>query len=434
MDELGTKTEEIKILTSEDATRATNVRWKLFLVVFILVVVNFIDRTALSVAIPLIGEEFALSDTFKGVILSAFFWSYALGQLPGGWLVDRFGPRLIMTCSTVGWGLFQAIAGSAIGGKSLLFTRIGLGAMEAPLFPAAAKLNATWLSAKEHARGSAIVDSGGPFGAAIGGLLISYMILLLGSWRLTFIIVGIVTACLGYVAWHFFRNSPIEHPSVNEAELAIIENQNDDTSDVSQPASHMSLNTLIAILFGRVGWTMMVFGIMTWGPSYLSQGRGLDLAALGGATFAMFFAGMAGSLVSGFVADRLQLMGWKTGFVYKLLLCGSGILVMAGFMILPDISDIRAAVTILCATLFFLYFGSLYWSLPVLFAPKEQVGIVGSIMNMAGSVSGVCVPIIAGQILDRTGSYMVVLYFFGFCSLLYVVSTFFIQFNRNGAH
>ncbi|MHC5306748.1 MFS transporter [Bartonella sp. LJL80] len=422
------------ILANKSASKAqpTRVRWKLFFVVFILVVVNFIDRTALSVAMPMIAQEFSLSPAFQGLILSAFFWSYALGQLPGGWLVDRFGPRVIMTVSTIGWGVFQAIAGWAVGGITLLLTRIGLGAMEAPLFPAAAKLNAAWLSAKEHARGAAIVDSGGPFGAAIGGLLISFLILALGSWRLTFFFVGVVTAALGYIAWRFFRNTPKEHPLVNPAELAIIENRASDQSCATDADKHMSRATLVAILFGRVGWTMMIFGIMTWGPSYLSHGRGLDLKELGWATFAMFFAGMAGSLVSGFLADRLQSLGWQTGLVYKLLLCGSGVFVILGFIALPSIADVGIAISVLCGTLFFLYFGSLYWSLPVLFAPKEQVGLVGSIMNMAGSVSGICVPIIAGFILQLTASYMMVLYFFAFCSVLYVISTFFIQFQKRG--
>lgn len=417
---------------TDTSEKSTNVRWKIFFIIFILVVVNFIDRTALSVAMPMIAGEFNLSPAFQGLILSSFFWSYAIGQLPGGWLIDRFGSRMIMTVSTVGWGAFQAIAGFTVGGLSLMLTRLGLGAFEAPLFPAAAKLNANWLSAKEHARGAAIVDSGAPLGAAIGGLLISSMILILGSWRLTFIIVGILTATMGWVAWKYFRNTPKEHANVNNAEMATILGVDKAIIDAPEINRNISKQTLVAILFGRIAWTMMIFGILTWGPSYLSHSRGLDLKELGGATFAMFFSGMCGALISGILADRLQLYGWGKGLVYKLLLCGSGIIVIAGFVALPNIDSVIVAIIVLCITLFFLYFGSLYWSLPVLFAPKAQVGFVSSVMNMAGSISGICVPIIAGFILQFTDSYVMVLYFFAACSLLYVVSTLMIQFDKKG--
>ena len=114
---------------------ATNVRWRIFAIVFVVVVVNLIDRTALSIAMPTIGREFALSPTMQGVLLSAFFWSYALLQVPGGWLIDRIGPRAMVAGGTVLWGIFQSLAAFATGGVSLLLTRVGLGAAEARCFP-----------------------------------------------------------------------------------------------------------------------------------------------------------------------------------------------------------------------------------------------------------------------------------------------------------
>src|SRR5882757_9019324 len=123
---------------------ASTVRWRIFGIVFVLVVINLIDRVTLSIAMPTISKEFSLEPAMQGLILSAFFWSYALLQIPGGWMIDRFGPRALITGATAGWGFFQAIAGLATGGVSLLISRIGLGAAEAPLFPAGAKLNSIW--------------------------------------------------------------------------------------------------------------------------------------------------------------------------------------------------------------------------------------------------------------------------------------------------
>src|ERR1700761_6549717 len=109
------------------AESPSTVRWRIFAIVFVMVVINLIDRTTLSIAMPTIGKEFALSPTEQGVVLSAFFWSYAALQVPGGWLIDRFGPRALIAASTVLWGLCQTLAGFATGGFVLLLTRIGLG-------------------------------------------------------------------------------------------------------------------------------------------------------------------------------------------------------------------------------------------------------------------------------------------------------------------
>jgi Major Facilitator Superfamily len=120
------------------------------------------DRLALSIVMPTIAEEFALDPTTQRLLLSAFFWTYAALQVPGGWLIDRFGPRALVAGATVGWGFFQAIASVATGGISLAVSRIGLGVAEAPLFPAGAKLNSTWLRSQERGRGAMFVDCGAP--------------------------------------------------------------------------------------------------------------------------------------------------------------------------------------------------------------------------------------------------------------------------------
>ena len=183
------------------AVPRSSVRWRIFAIVFVLVVINLVDRTALSVAMPTISKEFALTPTMQGVILSAFFWSYAVLQVPGGWLIDRFGPRRLISVSTMLWALFQGLAAAATGGVSLLLTRVGLGAAEAPLFPAGGKLNSLWLSQTERGRGAVIVDSGAPLGAAFGGVIISSLILGFDSWRLAFLAAAVGTLVMGCVAW-----------------------------------------------------------------------------------------------------------------------------------------------------------------------------------------------------------------------------------------
>ena len=150
---------------------------------------------------PTISKEFNLSPTMQGLILSSFFWSYALLQLPGGWLIDKLGARKVITGATLLWGGAQTLMGLATGGVSMLLMRLGLGAAEAPLFPAGSKLNAFWLARGERARGAVIMDAGSPLGAAIGGLAIAQLILVFGSWRTAFVIAGLATVTTSWLAW-----------------------------------------------------------------------------------------------------------------------------------------------------------------------------------------------------------------------------------------
>jgi MFS transporter, ACS family, D-galactonate transporter len=410
---------------------ASAVRWRIFGIIFVLVVINLIDRVTLSIAMPTISKEFSLEPVIQGLVLSAFFWSYALLQVPGGWLIDRFGPRALITGATVGWGFFQAIAGLATGGVTLLISRIGLGAAEAPLFPAGAKLNSLWLSPKERGRGAALVDSGAPLGAAFGGAIIAWLILSLGSWRSAFVLAGVATMALGALAWWYVRDDPANHAGVNAAELAAINASGSPVRAASESATRrISLRSYAALLVGRMSWAMINFGLLTWGPSYLAQARGFDLKQMGGATFIIFLGGMFGALTSGFLADKLQDRGMPRAVVYKSALGITGLGVMLAFIALPQVADPIAAVALLSVTLFLLYFGCLYWSLPAILASKDKVGVVGGVMNFAGSSSGIAVPIITGLILQATGAYLMVLYFFAACAALYVAGSLLIDFQQ----
>lgn len=409
--------------------RPTRVRWTIFGIIFVLVVINLIDRISLSIGMPTIAKEFNLSPTMQGLILSSFFWAYALLQIPGGWLIDKFGPRRIITGSTVFWGVFQTLAAFSTGGISLLFTRMALGAAEAPLFPAGGKMNSLWLSSQERGRGAVLMDCGGPLGAALGGIIIAYMIASLGSWRLVFAIAGIATVLLGWLAWYYLRDNPAEHPAVNQAELSLI-TQNQAVKDGGAkedevPVSGLGVpwRSLIAILVGRAAWAMTFFGLLTWGPSYLAQARGFNLHSIGNATFIIFMCGVVGSLCGGFLFDMLVKRGMKHMAALKSLLAFSGAIMLMAFASLPYLGSPTIAVVMLSVAAFFLMWGSIYWSFPALLAPKSRVGVLGGTMNMAGSVGGIVVPILVGVIVEATGGFNGVLVFFACCAGVYVLGT-----------
>ncbi|MEG5264784.1 MFS transporter [Pseudomonas sp. JDS28PS106] len=417
--------------TSTATTRASSVRWRIFAIIFLLTMVNLIDRVSLSIAMPTIAREFSLSPSMQGLILSSFFWAYALLQVPGGWLIDRFGPRRVITWSTVLWGTFQVLAGLATGGASMLFARVALGAAEAPLFPSGGKLISLWLAPSERSRGAVMMDSGSPLGVALGGLIIAYLIAVLDSWRLAFVIAGIVTLALAWIAWRYLRDDPSTHPQVNAQELARINAGRETPAAEASRAPVKGLGiagrSLAGLLIGRSSWAMVYFGLLTWGPSYLAQARGFDIKGIGAATFAIFICGALGSLAGGFLCDGLIRRGVRRGLAVKGLLTFSGLVALTALLLLPTLSNPFGAVGLLAMTAFFLMWGSLYWSFPALLAAPARVGLIGGVMNLAGSVGGIFVPILVGVILQFSGGFGAVLAFFAVCAALFVMATLFIS-------
>jgi ACS family D-galactonate transporter-like MFS transporter len=424
------------IADSKGSRPQTRVRWKIFFLMWVLVLINFVDRASLSIALPLIGEEFDLSPEMKGWILSSFFWTYALAQIPGGWLLDRLGPRRIVAWSAALWGGFQALAGAATGSLFLLFTRLGLGAAEAPMFPAGAKLNSTWLPARERARGATFLDSGGPLGAAIGGLVIAALITALGSWRLAFVVAGVGTIVAGLLVYRYVRNDPAHHPAVSESEIAYIRAAHagavEPGQDIQLPRvrQYFRSPSFWGLMAGRIGWTLIFFGMLTWGPQYLADTRGLDIKGLGFAMFAIFGAAALGELAAGAVADRWQLASNNRNLVMKTLLAISGCSAFVAIIALQSVSSAMAAVALLITAMFFLMWGGLYWAFPAQLSAKGHVGLVGGMMNFAGVCGGIVAPIVIGYLVTATGGYAAAITFFAGCAVLYTVGSMTINFHR----
>lgn len=407
--------------------KATNIRWRIFFVLFLLVVVSMIDRASISIAMPTIAKDLGLSDTMQGLILSGFFWTYACMQIPGGFLADKFGARIILACSAILWGTAEALLGLCPTGFALLAANLLLGASEAPVFPSGARLNAIWLNKNERARGATLMDAGGPFGAAIGGILVAEMMLYFTSWRITFIICGIAAITLGLIAYWVIRDRPEDSPRVNNKELGIINLDRvvqDTVEENNDPLLKViPLRSFIGMLLGRCSWAMCFFGLLTWGPGYLTRALNLDLKAVGFATMIVFCAGGCGSLCGGWLADKLASKGFGQARSCKFLLTVSGICTLISFALLPSIPDVKTSIILLSCAAFVLMWGSMYWTFPPLLAPRSRVATVEGMMNMAGSVGGICIPLLVGLILDVTNSFNPVLYFFAGCAVIFILMT-----------
>ena len=426
------------VASAADTQKKTSVRWRIFLLILLIVAINYVDRVSLSVAMPAISQEFGIDAAAQGIILSAFFWTYALMQIPGGWLADKYGPRRIIAGATILWGAFQALAALATGSLALLLARLGLGFAEGPTFPSGGKLNAVWLPAKERGRGAVLIDGGAPLGTAFGGLIIAGLIGAFDSWRAAFAVAGLGTAAAGAFAYSYIRDAPRDHPSINEAEAEYIAREHAKEDAFLTPREAGATNVLgflrfrsfWGMLLGWVGFNLVFYGLVTWAPNYLAQERHFSLAGIGGATFIIFGAGFVGEIAGGFLADYWKERGGRPNIVMRTVLGIAAALTTLSTFCLAFVESPVAAVALLASTLFFSRWGGLYWSIPPTLTDRGRAGVLGGIMNFVGNIAGILVPIIVGVIVQWTGSYFLALMFFSASGVLYLIGSIMIDYSR----
>lgn len=399
----------------------SNTRWRMFALLLLLVTVNYVDRGSLSVALPAIKEDFHISAEVTGLLLSAFFWAYAAMQIPAGWLIDRFGPRKLITAACTGWGTATALSGMAPNIGTMAVARGLIGVTEAPIMPAGGKLNAVFLTEKERGRGATILDAGAPLGSAVGGIAFAALIGATGSWRWAFIIAGAVTVLLGIWAWRAIRDTPEEHPKVDEAEREYLVSAHREESARHQSTGeraglvyYMKYRSFWAMCAGWLGFNGVFYGLLTWGPLFPSESKGFELEAIGWSTFAIFGSGFVGEIIGGQLADRLKEKGYGTNRVMRSLLGFAGMCVVAGLVGVVLMPSPLAAVLLLSTVLFFLRWVGLFWSVPSILGGREDAGVLGGAMNLAGNISGFVTPMAVGFIVGATGAYTwALLYFVG---------------------
>lgn len=431
---------DTKLAAPDLHDKPTKVRWKLFVLLLALVTINYIDRGSISVAMPLIKEEFNLSPEAIGLLMSAFFFAYALMQVPGGWLIDRLGPRKMVAGSCFGWGVATAVSGLAWNFASLFTARAAIGVTEAAIMPSGGKLNGAWMPREERGRGATILDAGAPLGAGIGGIAIAGLIALTGGWRGAFIAAGLATAAFGFLAWWYIRDSPKQHKGTNQAEVEYIEASHaaEDAEAAKDEANtgrrallpYLKFRSFWAMCCGWFGFNGVFYGLLTWGPLYLSEAKGFDLAAVGWGTFVIFGAGFAGELLGGYIADWWRARGASANKVMRTLLGISSAMVVAGLLGVTLVNNPYAAVALLSVVLFFLRWVGLFWSIPALLGGRTNAGVLGGAMNLSGNVNGFVTPIAIGLIVGATGGYTWALLYFVGAAIVMAVSVLTLDYSR----
>ena len=298
-------------------SRATKVRWAVAVFCAFGLAINYIDRSAISVSLPFMTQDFHLTATEKGLVLSAFSWSYALMQLPAGRLIDRFGERVMFGASVLIWSLFTAATAFASSFATLLGLRLGLGVGEAGAYPGAAKTVSNWFPLRLRGRATSVYDSGARIGSAAATPLIALIIGLWG-WRAVFLIAGTLGVLWAIGWWAWYRRPDVK-AGVNDAERAIIHesHREEDAMNLHPEVEPMRIidlfkqRTVWGMMLGFFCLNFMITFFLTWFPSYLVNERGFNLLKLGIFGSIPPIAAILGSWAGGLTGDYLLKRGWS---------------------------------------------------------------------------------------------------------------------------
>jgi len=371
--------------------------------VIVLAIITYIDRVCISQAAPSIRRELGFSETQMGWVFSAFALSYALFEVPGGWMGDRFGPRSVLMKVVVMWSVFTAATGMAWNFLSMVVCRFLFGAGEAGCFPNVTKIFTIWLPANERVRAQGILWLSARWGGAFTPLLVAWVLGYM-TWRAAFVLFGALGIfwAIGFYRW--FRDRPAEHPGVNAAELALMDGaERNAPSHAKVPWGRLCSNPTVLLLWLQYfcmsyGWYFYI----TWLPTYLREARGVSLeksAILAG--LPLFFGGV-GCFVGGWVAKRLAARSGNVRLARRVVACTGLVLAGSLLVVATRISDpVLAMVAIGLASFANDLAMAPDWAACMDVGGRLAGSLSGS-MNMMGNLGGAVGPVVVGYILSST--------------------------------
>lgn len=369
--------------------------------------INYLDRSTLSIANSAVSAEMKLSASEMGLLLSAFSLPYALAQLPMGVLLDRMGARFTLGFGMLLWSIAQLAGGFVRSVNQFFAARLLLGVGEAPQFPAGAKVFSDWFAVKERGRPTGIFVASTTIAPALAPPVLTALMFAFG-WRGMFIIMGVLGIVIA-IAWYaIYRDR--RDVALTAEEIAWLEDGKpaDDRSMTSAEwRSLFRQRTTWGMLLGFMGVIYMVWLYLTWLPAYLEKERGLPLATAGWVMIIPYLAGTFGQLSSGIVADKLLARGLAPITSRKWPIC-IGLVCAAAFTIPAAYTpSLVWAIVFISLAMYFVNLASGgAWALASVAAPRRLVASLGSLQNFGGYLGGSMAPIITGVIVDRTGSFV----------------------------
>ncbi|PWW12700.1 MFS transporter [Mangrovibacter plantisponsor] len=424
---------------ADNAQKRTNARYWIVVMLFIVTSFNYGDRATLSIAGSAMAKDIGLDPVGMGYIFSAFSWAYVIGQIPGGWLLDRFGSKRVYFWSIFTWSLFTLLQGfvdifSGFGIVAALFMlRFLVGLAEAPSFPGNSRIVAAWFPAQERGTAVSIFNSAQYFATVIFAPIMGWLTHAVG-WSHVFFFMGGLGILISFL-WLKMIHEPNDHPGVNKKELEYIEqggaliNMDQKGGKHQVPMSEkwaqikqlLSSRMLMGVYLGQYCINALTYFFITWFPVYLVQARGMSILKAGVIASVPAVCGFVGGVLGGIISDWLMRRTGSLNIARKVpIVCG---MLLSMTMVLCNYVDAEWMVVGFMAMAFFgKGLGALGWAVMADTAPKEISGLSGGLFNMFGNLSGIVTPIAIGYIIGMTGSFHGALIYVGIHALVAVLS------------
>ncbi|EDR9808676.1 MFS transporter [Salmonella enterica] len=414
--------------TTQLRKQNSHIRYLILVVVFLITSVNYADRATLSIAGSSVAKELGLDPGDMGLIFSAFGWAYLVMQIPGGWLLDKYGSKKVYTWSLFFWSIFTFLQGFvelmplAWTVISLFFLRFMLGFSEAPSFPANARIVAAWFPTNERATATACFNAGQYFALALFSPLLGWLTFAWG-WQHVFTVMGIIGFILTFI-WVRYVHNPSEHPMISRQELKYITDGGAiidmDTKSAAKKSSSgwtsvkqmLTNRMLMGVFLGQYFINSITWFFLTWFPIYLVQQRGMSILNVGFIASIPAICGFAGGILGGVCSDWLLKKGMSITAARKIpIVCG---MLLATSLILCNYIESHVVVVSLMALAFFgKGFGALGWTVVSDVAPKEAAGMCGGLFNAFGNVASIVTPLVIGYLVKEMHSFNSALIFVG---------------------
>ena len=399
---------------------ATSARYRVTAFAISLAALAYMQRVAISQAAPFIRSDLGLDMRQLGLVFGAFGLAYAAFEIPNGLLGDRFGVRATLTRIVVAWSVFTALTGATWNFASMWIVRFLFGAGEAGCFPNLTRMLSTWLPQQSRLRAQALMWACSRWAGAVTPVLVLELVLWQG-WRWSFVVLALLGFIWAAVFYRWFRDDPAQHPAVNSAELELLRDARNLTTQEGEVRWYRALlQPSVLILLGQYFcFSLVWYFYVTWLPTYLHDGRHMPQTAAAALSSLPLLFGGVGSLVAGYAAARVRP---RTIAVLGFAL--SGLLLF----LVTRVENTTAAMVLMglasfCSDLTM----PLSWNACVEIGRRNTATISGA-MNMFGNFAGFLAPVVSGAILQATGNnWNLLIYLMAAISLLAASCWFFLE-------
>lgn len=372
------------------------------LFLFLAGIINYLDRSALSIAAPFIQDDLSLTPTEMGIIFSSFSVGYAIFNFLGGMASDKYGAKLTLFVAMIVWSIFSGALVIAVGFASMIAIRVLFGMGEGPLSATISKMVNNWFPSSNRATVIGLTNSGTPLGGAISGPIVGFIAIAYG-WKVSFIAIMLIGIIWAVCWWKFVKEKPLDtSEELKTQEIPVA------TESKLKLTFYLKHRTVLFTAFAFFAYNYILFFFLTWFPSYLVDARGLSVKEMSITTVIPWILGFIGLALGGFVSDFFSKKFAQKGVLFsrKLVLVTCLFLSAVCIGVAGLVTTTVSAVTLVALSVFFLYLtGAIYWAIVNDVVDKNNVGSVGGFMHFLANTAGIIGPTLTGFLVERSGTY-----------------------------